>query len=508
MRTIPVYKAERDLGLAELIQSNSSIAYHTKAKADANKNIHKALTFDAVNKRAIAENKNQIDLFYLKDILVSTGWNLNEDIFIHDEIWPARNTAEDKQFNLGHNQKEIIGHMTSQYAINSKGEILGDELDIDSLPDEFHIVSTAVIYRYWPDKDYMEKINQIVAEIEEAKEGESKWFVSMECLFSNFDYGVIDSSGTQSIIPRNSASAFLTKHLRAYGGTGEYKDCKLGRVLRNITFSGKGLVENPANPKSIIFEDSIPFKAQAALNNPTFLVDVGYTNSSEKISKENDSMANENTSALEEKLKETQAALMAEKTAKAELEKKMTEDANKAVQAKVDELTKVADAAKAKTVDVETQLKAKIDELAKANKDLVEVNEKLVKAEKSLAEIELEKKALARKTELVTKLNFDETAATKLVKSYAKLSDEDFAEVVANTPKLTVASTKVEPPEVKVEDKKKVDASVLENVVVDKNNVGSASASVVNDARAKVTEFLSKSRKNKTSSDDEVGKNS
>src|SRR5690606_32975140 len=41
-------------------------------------------------------------------------------------------------------------------------------------------------------------------------------------------------------------------HLRAYGGNGVYEGYRLGRLLRNITFSGKGLVDVPANKRSHI----------------------------------------------------------------------------------------------------------------------------------------------------------------------------------------------------------------------------------------------------------------
>ena len=47
---------------------------------------------------------------------------------------------------------------------------------------------------------------------------------------------------------------FLHKHLRAYGGKGGYEDHKIGRLLRNIVFSGKGFVNKPANPDSVIFD--------------------------------------------------------------------------------------------------------------------------------------------------------------------------------------------------------------------------------------------------------------
>ena len=103
------------------------------------------------------------------------------------------------------------------------------------------------------DGEYVDK-DQIIAEIEEGK-----WFVSMECLFAGFNYALLDEGGNGKILARDEESAFLTKHLRAYGGTGEYEGYKVGRALANISFSGKGLVAKPANPRSIIIK-SVAFE--------------------------------------------------------------------------------------------------------------------------------------------------------------------------------------------------------------------------------------------------------
>ena len=73
----------------------------------------------------------------------------------------------------------------------------------------------------------------------------------MEALLSDFDYGLVDASGKMKIVSRNEATAFLTKHLRIYGGSGEYEDFKIGRVLRAFRFVGMGNVNDPANPTSI-----------------------------------------------------------------------------------------------------------------------------------------------------------------------------------------------------------------------------------------------------------------
>ena len=108
-----------------------------------------------------------------------------------------------------------------------------------------------MLYNSWTDPENKQRMSQIIAEIQEGK-----WFVSMECLFAGFDYALLDEEGNAKLLQRNEGSAFLTKHLRAYGGTGEYEGYKIGRSLRDIAFSGKGLVSKPANPRSVILDAS------------------------------------------------------------------------------------------------------------------------------------------------------------------------------------------------------------------------------------------------------------
>ena len=202
------------------------------------------------DKRSSASsNPKQLDLFYLTSILVSTGWNKNDDVFTPLDTWAARKTPEDKQFNLMHNEEDIIGHITGNYVIDPSGNIIPDsEPDYQEPPSDFNIATNSVIYTSWAKLELKQRIEKIIAEI---KQG-GKWFVSMECLFPAFDYALQDSKGQTRLIKREESSAFLTKHLRSYGGTGEYKGHKIGRVLRDLSFSGKGLVSKPANPKSII----------------------------------------------------------------------------------------------------------------------------------------------------------------------------------------------------------------------------------------------------------------
>ena len=136
------------------------------------------------------------------------------------------------------------------------GRVIEDDTPEDTLPDKFHIVTGGVLYRQLSSRN-IELSSRMEEIIEGIKKGE--WFVSMEALFSDFDYALYKDSEAEKIIGRSEDSAFLTKHLRAYGGTGEYQGYKVGRVIKNITFSGKGLVRKPANPDSvfIINDDNV-----------------------------------------------------------------------------------------------------------------------------------------------------------------------------------------------------------------------------------------------------------
>lgn len=241
--SICIFEAEKEAGLEGLITSSTAVALcadtaladpfdlspHTKAYLSTN-----------------AENKNQVDLIYLKTILVSTGWNRNDDVFDPLEMWSAKSSPEDKPFNYEHNQDDIIGHITGCYSVDKAGNIV----DGDVPPSEYDIVASSVLYKIWEDPVKQARMDNIHEEITQGK-----WFVSMEALFQGFDYALSSEKGIE-LVNRNEQTAFLTKHLRAYGGSGKFEDAKVGRVLRNIVFSGKGLVRKPANPDSVILSTS------------------------------------------------------------------------------------------------------------------------------------------------------------------------------------------------------------------------------------------------------------
>lgn len=252
---IPIYPAESSLATA--IASSLTIAY-TSAVIVPTKKL--ALPEQTLAALAVAKTYT-FDLYPLYTILATTGWNKNDDIFTRDEMWAARATAEDKPFNQEHVPSKIIGHITGNSVIDDKHDVIANDTTVDKLPSKFHILTSAVIYKHINSRD-KNLTTEAAALITGIENGD--WCVSMEALFSNFDYGLTTASGEQQIITRSETTAFLTKHLRIYEGVGEYNGCKLGRVLRNITFSGKGLVKNPANPESVILNDATNFEGVLA----------------------------------------------------------------------------------------------------------------------------------------------------------------------------------------------------------------------------------------------------
>lgn len=400
MNKLPIYKAEVEAGLKEKILSTASITTASSVEI--------VDPFECSILKAIAENKDQVDLYYLKSILVSTGWNKNDDVFDRSEVWSARATPEDKPFNYEHDQSQIIGHITACKAIAADGTLIPEDISIDELPSKFHISTSAVLYKFWEDLKKQEMMNNIINEI-----AQGKWFVSMEALFSNFDYAIIDGVNSK-VVARNEDTAFLTKHLRAYGGTGIYNNLKVGRLLRNITFSGKGLVRKPANPESVILKENEAFKSNS-----------GYVLSEIVQIKENIVMKNENVE--EKKVEVVQASVGNQGSGSQGSEKPIDVEINNQL------------------IEANKKIEELHAEASMWNKEKDEMNKKMTEANKMYEELKAnfeatlselnnmkkEKKANDRLSMVMEKMGMPKEEAVTVVNSLETLADEAFANVVA-----------------------------------------------------------------------------
>lgn len=440
--TIPIYKAEAEL--RDLIVADNKIIYASKLlTGEIPVQPYKLPRITA------SANPDQLDLFYMKSILVSSGWNLNDEVFDKKELWAARASAEDKPLNVGHNVTDVIGHMTDVWPVDEDNKAIAFDTSVDELPDKFHLMVNSVIYRCI-QSDAEERIAKIIGEI-----GEGKWYVSMEALFSEFDYALLYTDGTHKIVARNEKTAFLSKHLRCYKGTGSYNGAKIGRVPRNIIFSGKGLVENPANPDSKIFASII-----------TLNKNLGYITSSSEI--QGDKMSVE----LENQLK---AALDEIKNLKATI----ADFNEKSFKDKISQL-EAALAAKTELVSVvEGKLTASAQEVVTLKQNAESLNKSVAELTEKVNTFEGERKIANRIKVLAEATKLPEDKVKNTVETLSTLNDEAFGQfveqqktiaAVTETPKVekTTASAVIDSAKPNEGEKPQVVAGVKEIEVVKK----------------------------------------
>lgn len=403
-----IYQSEIDAGIEEQIRSKASITYEVPILFE---NVTMVPFQEGTPAHVVA---NLSDLFPMNSILASTGWNLNDDVFDPVEMWQARSSAANKPFNMEHSQRDIIGHITSSYPVDTDLNQLPDDLDVADIPQSYHLMTSAVIYTSYPDDpDFQASIAQI---IEEIKAGQ--WFVSMECLFQGFDYSLLSADGSQTIVPRDMTTAHLTKHLRIYKGQGSYEGNKLGRVLKNITFSGKGLVRKPANPSSIILPSAPNFNNTRA--------DVVYSlNESEP----NNVLSEKSKMDSQELITKLEAAVAKLTSEKETLASQLADASVKSYQSKATELTETVQAKDSEIATLKTEnesLKAAVQEAATriiaAEKDVVDTKKNFMELKKKQAKSD-------RIAKLVAANNTVE-AAESLVAAFENIDEDAFDAVV------------------------------------------------------------------------------
>ena len=486
-----IYQSEKQNGLSELLSAKSSIVYASLLEKSDN---------DISHIKVKQENKSlagieDTDLYYTQSILVTTSWNKNDDIFDAKEVWQAKNTPMHKPTNLEHDEKIIVGHITSNWPIDENGELIDENLPINQLPEKFHILTGSVIYNGFTEPELKDRANTLIEEIESGNK-----YVSMECFFKGFDYGLVEkTTGKFHVLARSEDTAFLTKHLRAYGGMGEHQNYKIGRVLRQITFSGKGFVNRPANPESIIFtKDNLQLDKQIAKiknldqkNDDSTLEGVFSNQANLKeinMSVESAVVATEETTIVETPVVETPVAeteittvtsteTVTENTEEAEAAKKMKEDMMK----KEEEMNKMKAALEA------------------AQAELQAINEVVAGYKMKEEEMAKKEKKMKRMATLVEN-GIDEEMASSAVDKFESLDDTAFENMTSllaamkpvNKGKTGIPVSKAEETE---EVNKTEDVSLaLENVETNDQeidlSVGAETDSEMQNTRAALVDFV------------------
>lgn len=317
--------------------------------------------------------QKQPDLALVVSILVSTGWNRNDDIFTPAEVWSARQSPLHKPMNDNHDATKILGHIVQTRTLDKDGNeiALGEN---ESPPSEFDLEVAGVLYKQFDElRDRIEDI------IEKSNAGEM--FVSMEAWFPDFGYGLMDKeTGVTKLIERTEATAFLTKHLRVFKGSGEYQGFKIGRVLKDMIFGAQAFVDGgkkPANPESVI---KVAAAKEAASGdfvaaNLNDLLEGGVEDVDEKEMK-----------VLQKKLEETVASLSTKNQEVTDLQKAAKEFKDSdfegqiaALNTKVEKLTASSTEVSEKVTTVETEKEELTEKLTaeteRADKAVAELDE-------------------------------------------------------------------------------------------------------------------------------------
>jgi hypothetical protein len=442
---IPIFKAEVKDGLEQKITSNASIAYCSAVEVDIDKS-----QFLKSSLPALAA-KDDPDLYHTLSILVTTSWNKNDDVFSKDEVWVSRNSPEDKQTNIEHNDNKIVGHIVGNWPVDEQNKLISGDTPIDDLPDIFHILTASVIYRQRSNPETKQEVDELIASIESGKR-----FVSMECMFKGFDYAIRSPDGKNHILARSSETAFLTKHLRAYGGSGEYDGHRIGRLLRNITFSGKGFVNKPANPSSIIFDSGNLIHFNHASKWTSFSKNDEFTFS--RLSEEScmsDKILEDQIAELKASVKEltTQNEDLKINLAKADVTKfeSTIETQKSEIEGLKSDLTKAGTNSEA--------LENKVKDLEKNLSEATEAKDKLTKDFETIKAESLQNSRIA----VLVGAGLDKDLAKAKVELFANLNDEQFDALSKDL--IKAFSTKKEDKEDSSNDDKVLDTAKVDDQV-------------------------------------------
>ena len=492
-----IFSAEIADGLENQLKSSASIIYASVVEPCSNNGLSNSLK----HIKSLA-SLNDNDLYYVQSILVSSSWNKNDDIFDKSEVWAARNTPEDKPTNLEHDESVIIGHITSNWPITEDGILIDEDTPLENIPEKFHILTGSVIYKAFTSPELKERSEKLIAEIESGQK-----YVSMECFFKGFDYGLIDKiTGAYKVLARNNNTAYLTKYLRSYGGVGEHENYKIGRVLRNITFSGKGFVNKPANPDSIIFsKNSINPNLEKNSNQKNADLSIaGVSINQSNSNVENITMNSETETVVEtsqvEAAKDCAEAVKEANASVSTLQEQNTELSN-TIKANEAQLVDLQAALEAANLEKEEAAKKMKEEMAKKDEAMKKMKAELDTALESIAAYKTKEEEMMKKEKKMKRMaslieaGLENEEASATVDQFQNLDDSSFEAMIS------LFAAKMPPWLKKKEEEKKpkaseeiVDPAVLETAEeqtdVNLGVGGETAESSIESTRAALVEFV------------------
>lgn len=290
-----------------------------------------------------AEEDRQPDLQYLTAIFVSSGMNKNGAVFLGSELCKASKTIAHKAVDIEHDERAIIGQITNSVYMDHAGKLIdpcsfvGDKVKAADMMD-MDVAISAIIHK----ARFPEIADQIL---------NGEWMVSMEAYYRDYDVKVGDL-----IIPRDQASQLgydklVGSVVRVKDGKKELGFHLVGRVLRDITFCGVGIVKSPANERSVILESAALKEFVDCNKENASVLDLSEIAEVEKAPPIKtvpslDGVADQKKLSLEEIIEEALAAIKEElerRLGAVELSHKSEKPANKVESNPPDEFTDLAD---------------------------------------------------------------------------------------------------------------------------------------------------------------------
>jgi len=196
-------------------------------------------------------DERQGDLQYIRSILVSAGTNKNGAHFLPSEMMRAHNTIVHKAIDIEHDETKVIGHIYDCAFLYKDGEsfdpmkLMAEFKETSRDPDEMDIdIAIAGVIHKMRFPEYADEITR------------GEWKVSMECFFKDFDIKVGNQiiTRTEAVTLGYTPEDLIGGFVKIMAGQKALGKHFVARVLRGITFSGMGIVKNPANPHSIVLE--------------------------------------------------------------------------------------------------------------------------------------------------------------------------------------------------------------------------------------------------------------
>ena len=187
------------------------------------------------------------DLLFFSGIFVSSGENLNHAYFMPSELIKAAPTIDHKALDIEHQEDQIVGHIYDSKFVDKAGDLLDlneiVNVDMDELNKmDIDVMIAGILYK--------SRFPELAKEVTEGK-----WKLSMETYFQDYDVKIGDvvmsRREAESLGFASEIIGMLAKILK---NGKEIAKGEVSRVLRDLLFSGCGVVKHPANPRSIILE--------------------------------------------------------------------------------------------------------------------------------------------------------------------------------------------------------------------------------------------------------------